>query len=73
MRHSLGIEMEGEMLDDVWGVVDLIADSDYPDVRRQGFVMPKDGFLLHVPREKKLKGDRITRLYVKFPPTPIEG
>lgn len=72
VRRSLGIEMKGEMLDDVWGVVDLVADTDYPDVRRQGFVMPKDGFIVHIPREKKSNGDYITRLYVKFPPTPAD-
>ena len=72
VRRSVGIEMEGEMLDDVWGVVDLVADTDYPDVRRHGFVMPKDGFILHIPREKKSNGDYITRLYVKFPPTPAD-
>ena len=36
VRRSLGIHMEGQTLDDVWGVVDLVADSDFPDLRRTG-------------------------------------
>ena len=35
--------------------MELVAATDYPDVRRQGFVMPKDGPFLHIPRGKEEK------------------
>lgn len=67
VRASLGIKMEGETSDDVFGVVDLVADSDYPDLRRQSFIGTKDEkIMLHIPREKKHDGTWLTRMYVPF-------
>ena len=70
VRRSVGIKMEGEMMDDVWGVVDMVVDSNYPDLRRQSFIESKDGAVLHIPREMKSDRDRITRVYLLFPPAP---
>jgi phenol 2-monooxygenase (NADPH) len=74
VRSSLGIKMEGETSDDVWGVVDLVVDSDYPDLRRQSFIAMKDGrTILHIPREERYDGTRLTRFYVPFGQTTGEA
>ncbi|CZR62721.1 related to phenol monooxygenase [Phialocephala subalpina] len=76
VRGSMGVELEGDMTDELWGVIDLVVDSDFPDVRRQSSIntLPgkggeiwvtggvKGGFI--VPRERLSNGDFLTRLYL---------
>jgi phenol 2-monooxygenase len=34
VRGFMGVEMEGDMTDELWRVMDLVVDSDIPDIRR---------------------------------------
>ena len=61
------------MLDDVWGVVDLVVDSNFPDLRRNANINGKGGMVLQIPRERKSDGDINTRFYVSFPQTTTGG
>lgn len=68
VRRSLGIEMEGEVVDEIWGVIDCVADTDFPDIRRTLHIFAKENqaraLCLQIPREKLSNGDWLTRFYV---------
>ena len=66
VRRSLNVKMEGDTLDDVWGVLDFVPDTDFPDTRRVFMVTHPKTFLLHVPREMSHSGKRLSRMYVLF-------
>ncbi|EJF56268.1 hypothetical protein DICSQDRAFT_113295 [Dichomitus squalens LYAD-421 SS1] len=60
VRRMLGINMEGDSTDSIWGVVDMVPDTNFPDIRAQSFVHSHDGTLFIIPRER----DQV-RLYVQ--------
>lgn len=68
VRKSTNIEMDGDITDIVWGVVDLIADTNFPDIRRastiEGTQGQGRGDALIVPRERCSDGSYMTRLYI---------
>ncbi|CDO68385.1 hypothetical protein BN946_scf184815.g32 [Trametes cinnabarina] len=59
VRKALGIGAEGTMTNSVWGVVDLLPDTDMPDIRNLTYVHSSEGTLFTIPRERDL-----VRLYV---------
>ncbi|PVH82377.1 phenol monooxygenase [Cadophora sp. DSE1049] len=73
-RSCMKVEIEGDMTEELWGVIDLVVDSDFPDVRRQTSINSIAGedndysggvrgaFI--VPRERQPNGDFLTRLYL---------
>lgn len=61
VRRSLGIGMTGDEMNHAWGVMDVLAVTDFPDVRRKSVVQSaSDGSALLIPRE----GGFLIRLYV---------
>ncbi|KAL8850998.1 MAG: hypothetical protein Q9221_004081 [Calogaya cf. arnoldii] len=61
-RRQLGFQMEGEQTDFVWGVIDLIPLTDFPDIRQACSIhSAKSGSILLIPRERKL-----VRIYVQL-------
>jgi hypothetical protein len=63
----MGLKLEGESLDHIWGVVDLIVDTDFPDIRRRCAIHSPAGSVMVIPRERIATGDYLTRLYVQVP------
>ncbi|KAH9832559.1 FAD binding domain-containing protein [Rhodofomes roseus] len=61
VRRQFGITMEGEQTDYIWGVLDLIPDTDFPDIRNRCAVHSHNGSCMIIPRE----GD-LVRLYVQL-------
>ncbi|KAL9075034.1 MAG: hypothetical protein Q9157_004169 [Trypethelium eluteriae] len=62
VRRQLGFEMEGEPTDFVWGVLDIIPITDFPDIRNRCMIhSASSGSLMVIPRENKL-----VRLYVQL-------
>ncbi|EIW58510.1 uncharacterized protein TRAVEDRAFT_58730 [Trametes versicolor FP-101664 SS1] len=61
VRKALGITMDGEQTDYIWGVIDIDPDSDFPDVRCKTAVHSHNGSCMIIPRE----GDLI-RLYIQL-------
>ena len=54
-RSHLGIEMHGEQTDFVWGVLDIIPITNFPDIRsRCAIHSAKSGSIMLIPREGKL-------------------
>ncbi|PCH36417.1 hypothetical protein WOLCODRAFT_28542 [Wolfiporia cocos MD-104 SS10] len=61
VRKSLGIAMEGEQTDYIWGVLDFVPNTDFPDIRNFCAVHSRNGSCMVIPRE----GDTV-RLYVQL-------
>ena len=61
-RRQLGLELQGEATDFIWGVLDIIPITDFPDIRmRCAIHSAESGSLMVIPREKKL-----VRLYIQL-------
>ncbi|KAI1633037.1 phenol hydroxylase [Biscogniauxia mediterranea] len=61
-RRSLGFELQGEATDFIWGVMDIIPITDFPDIRmRCAIHSAENGSLMVIPRENKL-----VRLYIQL-------
>lgn len=67
VRRSMGLRLEGESSDHIWGVVDLVLDTDFPDIRRRTAIHSPAGSVMIIPRERIATGDYLTRLYVQVP------
>ncbi|EGN91817.1 hypothetical protein SERLA73DRAFT_118141 [Serpula lacrymans var. lacrymans S7.3] len=61
VRKSLQISMEGEQTDYIWGVVDMIPITDFPDIRNRTAIHSVNGSCMIIPRE----GDKV-RLYIQL-------
>ncbi|MGY0574223.1 FAD-binding monooxygenase [Bradyrhizobium sp. RDM12] len=63
VRKSIGRELHGDSANHAWGVMDVLAVTDFPDIRFKSLVQSaKDGSLLIIPRE----GGYMVRLYVEL-------
>ena len=63
VRASIGGALHGDAAHQAWGVIDLLAVTDFPDWRMKSFVRSKDaGILMVLPRE----GGHLVRLYVEL-------
>lgn len=63
VRRSLGYKMIGDTSDVVWGVMDVFADTDFPDIRKKCVIRSKAGNLIIIPREN----DYMVRFYLEMP------
>ncbi|KAH7915247.1 FAD binding domain-containing protein [Hygrophoropsis aurantiaca] len=61
VRKMFDISMDGEQSDFIWGVVDMVPDTDFPDIRNKSLIHSNNGSCLLVPRE----ADRI-RIYMQL-------
>ncbi|KAI0923519.1 hypothetical protein AcV5_009039 [Taiwanofungus camphoratus] len=64
VRKSFDIKMEGEQTDYIWGVLDLIPETNFPDIRNRCAIHSNNGSCMIVPRE----GDKV-RLYLQLTDT----
>ncbi len=62
VRKSIGRQLVGDSANQAWGVMDLLAVTDFPDIRYKVAVQSANGNLLVIPRE----GDYLVRLYVEM-------
>ena len=61
VRESIGRRAQGQGADKAWGVMDLLAVTDFPDIRLKATIQSGDGGnILLIPRE----GGYLVRLYV---------
>jgi phenol 2-monooxygenase len=64
VRRSMGLKLEGETTDFIWGVMDFVAETDFPDIRRRCAIHSDKGSVMVIPRERIATGEYLTRLYV---------
>ncbi|RXH21118.1 FAD-binding monooxygenase [Bradyrhizobium zhanjiangense] len=63
VRKAIGRELYGDSANHAWGVMDVLAVTDFPDIRFKSLIQSaKDGSLLIIPRE----GGYMVRLYVEL-------
>jgi phenol 2-monooxygenase len=63
VRTAIGGALHGDAAHQAWGVIDLLAVTDFPDWRMKSFVRSQDeGILMVLPRE----GGHLVRLYVEM-------
>ena len=63
VRQSLQLELKGESARQLWGVMDVLAVTDFPDIRKKAAVQSAEqGSLLVIPRE----GGYMVRLYIEL-------
>ncbi|KAL4928643.1 FAD binding domain-containing protein [Aspergillus undulatus] len=65
VRKALGYNMIGDSTDAVWGVMDMVPRTDFPDIRKKASIRSKAGNLLIIPREGE--NDNLTRFYIELP------
>jgi len=63
VRESLGRKLHGDSANQAWGVMDVLAVTDFPDVRMKSAIhSAHDGNILIIPRE----GGYLFRIYVEI-------
>ncbi len=62
VRKSIGLQLVGDSANQAWGVMDVLAVTDFPDIRYKSAVQSGSGNLLVIPRE----GGYLVRLYVEM-------
>ncbi len=60
VRDAIGAEPRGDFANHAWGVVDMLAVTDFPDIRLKAAIQSKDGNIILIPRE----GGFLAQLYV---------
>ncbi|KIJ65494.1 hypothetical protein HYDPIDRAFT_88033 [Hydnomerulius pinastri MD-312] len=61
VRKTFDITMDGEQSEFIWGVLDMVPETDFPDIRNKSLIHSNNGSCLLVPRE----ADRI-RIYMQL-------
>ncbi|MFD1237376.1 FAD-dependent monooxygenase [Pseudonocardia benzenivorans] len=61
-RDAIGLRLEGDAANRSWGVLDVLAVTDFPDIRLKSAITSEQGSLLVIPRE----GGYLVRLYVEL-------
>lgn len=62
VRKAIGRQLVGDSANQAWGVMDVLAVTDFPDIRYKSAVQSAAGNLLVIPRE----GGYLVRLYVEM-------
>jgi phenol 2-monooxygenase len=63
VRRSIGRELHGDSANHAWGVMDVLAVTDFPDIRFKSLIQSaNDGSIIIIPRE----GGYLVRLYVEL-------
>lgn len=63
VRKAIGGELHGDAAHQAWGVMDILANTDFPDVRRKCLITSaNEGNILILPRE----GGYLFRMYVEL-------
>lgn len=62
VRKAIGRQLVGDSANQAWGVMDVLAVTDFPDIRYKAAVQSAHGNLLVIPRE----GGYLVRLYVEM-------
>ena len=63
VRRSLGLPLAGDSANQAWGVMDVLAVTDFPDIRLKALIQSaQEGSMVIIPRE----GGYLVRLYIEL-------
>ena len=68
VRRAIGRKLEGDAANHAWGVMDVLANTDFPDLRTKCAISSRHGSILHIPRE----GGHLVRMYVDLGEVPAD-
>jgi phenol 2-monooxygenase len=60
VRRAIGLELKGDVANHAWGVLDVLAVTDFPDIRLKATIQSTSGSIVLIPRE----GGYMVRFYV---------
>lgn len=60
VRRAIGGQLKGDSRNHAWGVMDVLVDTDFPDIRTKCAIQSEAGSILLIPRE----GNALCRIYV---------
>ncbi|MBF4993239.1 FAD-binding monooxygenase [Arthrobacter gandavensis] len=67
VRQAIGSTLAGDAANHAWGVMDVLASTDFPDIRTKCAIQSSNGgSILHIPRE----GGHLFRMYVDLGEVP---
>ena len=69
VRGTIGRHAIGGQAFHAWAVMDVLAETDFPDIRTKCAIQSKAGSILHIPRE----GQYLFRMYVDLGEVPEDG
>jgi len=63
VRQSIGLKLEGDSASQLWGVMDVLVVTDFPDIRTKCLIQSdQNGSIIVIPRE----GGYLVRIYVEL-------
>lgn len=62
VRKSIGLALRGDSANQSWGVIDLLAVTDFPDIRYKCVIQSDEGNIVIIPRE----GGYLVRFYIEL-------
>jgi len=62
VRQSIGRALVGDVANQAWGVMDVLAVTDFPDIRLKSAIRGNEGNVLIIPRE----GGYLVRFYIEL-------
>jgi phenol 2-monooxygenase len=63
VREALGLKLAGDFANQAWGVMDVLALTDFPDIRKKCVIQSeREGNIILIPRE----GGYLVRIYVEM-------
>ncbi|MGY1624394.1 FAD-binding monooxygenase [Geodermatophilus sp. SYSU D00965] len=62
VRRSIGRELRGDSANQAWGVMDVLAVTDFPDIRFKAVIQSEAGNIVLIPRE----GGYLVRFYIEL-------
>lgn len=68
VRKAIGRKLEGKGANHAWGVMDVLANTDFPDIRTKCAINSRNGSILLIPRE----GGLLFRMYVDLGEVPLD-
>lgn len=68
VRAAIGCHMAGDQANHAWGVMDVLAVTDFPDIRLKASIQSEAGSILLIPRE----GGYLFRMYVDLGEVPLD-
>ncbi len=60
VRQAMGLELKGDVANHAWGVIDVLAVTDFPDIRLKSTIQSTSGSIVLIPRE----GGYMARFYI---------
>ena len=70
VREALGLRLAGDFANQAWGVMDVLAVTDFPDIRKKCVIQSeREGNIILIPRE----GGYLVRIYVEMDKLPERG